>query len=370
MNAKRTMIVAIAIFAGLATLRAAPTGGYNAYLGWGVGTNATANLSQFIGAEAGAGAKNALASGFYGVSSGASSESASCVEALGYLSLYGSKSVSDVLVAGYGAGYGMTNVADCVFIGRGAGYGANNVTGRVDICGLVYADKASGVTRIGSGGGEIACSDGMLCVADSAASIGFKKGSFIADGVPVGWVLVTTPYHKFYNTSHWGIETATSKLLSDGTDFVTKKMFGSFVAFDRLIESVDEIETDEETGDVYTNTVNTVVGGVMTLKATPTSDSWHIGTPSCNEMTIVSRDYVDRGDSIKIVGSYDAETNYAILGPNTNTTTSGTSKMVAGVIVPGNTNVTRTLTFATGASSGLKITVTGGGDAVTVTIGE
>ena len=159
MNVKRILcafLCAASLGAG-----AAPSGPYLSYLGNGVGDGGTAEFSNFIGATAGGFCLDVSRSGFYGAMAGYSTWELYGVNALGFRSLghshhmtnvfaVGTSSarnaceVNDSVFIGANAGRNSSGLADCLFVGAGAGRNVSCVTGRVDVCGLVYADRASG----------------------------------------------------------------------------------------------------------------------------------------------------------------------------------------------------------------------------------
>ena len=227
----RTRLFAFLCAAASAAV-AAPNGPYLSYVGNDVGKNGRAEMSNFIGAESGAGIGDTTRSGFYGVRSGAYSRYLYGVNALGFWSsaqtvlltnvfAVGTSSareahdVEDSVFVGVNAGrnayfvedsvfFGSDTgrnayfVKDGVFFGAGAGRDVHGVTGRVDVCGLVYADRASGDFRIGSPATGLSYSDGRLriggrTIAEKPTTVPFAfdlclspDGDDAADGLTLG----------------------------------------------------------------------------------------------------------------------------------------------------------------------------------------
>lgn len=173
---KKTIIAAAFAAASLAGLDAAPTGPYLSYLGDGVGDGGYAAQCNFVGASSGKETRRTVGSGFYGLWAGAYASDVYLSDALGYYAMGGASGCTNVVAIGAAAGRDASGATDCVFIGKNAGRGASGVHGRVDIGGLVYADRESGDFRVGTEGGGLTYSNGVLKVGED---------SLFADGVGV-----------------------------------------------------------------------------------------------------------------------------------------------------------------------------------------
>ena len=174
---------------------AAPTGPYLSYLGSNVGNGGTAELSNFVGAEAGASISTTTRSGLYGVRSGYGAHDFYGVNALGFWALANASLASNVFAVGtsaardasdisnsafFGANAGRSasHVSDVFVVGDGAGRNMTSVTGRIDVLDLLYVDRNSGGFRLGDPATGLSYSDGVLrlggaLVTDTSASFGF-----------------------------------------------------------------------------------------------------------------------------------------------------------------------------------------------------
>ena len=178
---KKAILVAAFAAALIAGLEAAPTGPYLSYLGDGVGDGGYAAQCNFVGASSGRGTRRTVGSGFYGLWAGAYASDVYLSDALGYYAMGDASGCTNVVAIGSAAGRGASGSTDCVFIGKNAGRGASGVHGRVDIGGLVYADRESGDFRIGAEGAGLSCTGGVLTVGGAAVDLapakthGFEK---------------------------------------------------------------------------------------------------------------------------------------------------------------------------------------------------
>lgn len=201
---RKTTIIALTLTAAAGSLRSAPTGSYLSYLGDGVGNGCHADQCNFIGASAGKSMYQTVGSGFYGPMAGAYGSFVRLSDAVGYYALGYATYCTNVLALGAMAGYDAHHAQNCVFAGKNAGRGANDVSGcfmfgdgagvnmtgvhgRVDVGGLVYADRESGSFRIGAEGEGLSYSNGVLKVGEDSL-LANGSGAWLPNVVETGFL--------------------------------------------------------------------------------------------------------------------------------------------------------------------------------------